>query len=60
MPQQQFRQISIINFKNTILEAYNLFKAGKLPIPDESLVESFRRDFLTEQLAKQLNKVLKV
>jgi glycosyltransferase involved in cell wall biosynthesis len=51
---------NVEQIKNTILEAYNLFKAGKLPIPDESLVESFRRDFLTEQLAKQLNKVLKV
>ena len=51
---------NIEQIKNTILETYNLFKAGKLPIPDENLVESFRRDVLTEQLAKQLNKVLKV
>jgi len=51
---------NVEQIKNTILEAYNLFKAGKLPIPDENLVESFRRDFLTEQLAKQMNKVLKV
>ncbi|HSW56478.1 MAG TPA: glycosyltransferase [Ignavibacteriaceae bacterium] len=51
---------NVEQIKNTILEAYNLFKAGKLPIPDESLVESFRRDLLTEQLAKQMNKVLKV
>jgi len=51
---------NVEQIKNTILETYNLFKAGKLPIPDESLVESFRRDFLTEQLAKQMNKVLKV
>jgi glycosyltransferase involved in cell wall biosynthesis len=51
---------NVQQIKNTILEAYNLFKAGKLPIPDESIVESFRRDLLTEQLAKQLNKVLRV
>jgi len=51
---------NIEQIKNTILETYNLFKAGKLPIPDENLVESFRRDFLTEQLAKQMNNVLKV
>jgi glycosyltransferase involved in cell wall biosynthesis len=51
---------NVEQIKNTILETYNLFKAGKLPIPDESSVESFRRDFLTEQLAKQMNKILKV
>ena len=51
---------NVEQIKNTILEAYNLFKAGKLPIPDENFVEGFRRDLLTEQLAKQMNKVLKV
>ena len=51
---------NIEQIKNTILEVYKLFKEGKLPIPDEKFVESFRRDLLTEQLAKQMNNVLKV
>ena len=51
---------NIEQIKNTILEVYTLFKEGKLPVPDEKFVESFRRDFLTEQLAKQMNNVLKV
>jgi len=51
---------NIEQIKNTILEVYKLFKEGKLPIPDEKYVEGFRRDFLTEQLAKRMNNVLKV
>jgi len=51
---------NIEQIKNTIVEVYNLYNEGKLPAPDEKYVESFRRDFLTEQLALQLNKVLKV
>jgi glycosyltransferase involved in cell wall biosynthesis len=51
---------NIDQIKNTIIEVYNLYKEGKLPSPDEKYVESFRRDLLTEQLAKQMNKVLRV
>jgi glycosyltransferase involved in cell wall biosynthesis len=51
---------NIEQIKNTIVEVYNLYKEGKLPIPDEKYIESFRRDLLTEQLALQLNKILKV
>jgi len=51
---------NIEQIKNTIVEVYNLYNEGKLPAPDEKYVESFRRDLLTEQLALQLNKVLKV
>ena len=46
--------------KNNILETYRLYKEKKLPKPDENFVESFRRDNLTEQLAKQMNNILKV
>ena len=46
--------------KNTILEVYKLYKEEKLPIPDEKFVEGFNRYYLTELLAKQMNKVLKV
>jgi glycosyltransferase involved in cell wall biosynthesis len=46
--------------KNTILEVYKLFREGNLPSPDNEYVNAFRRELLTEQLAKQMNKVLKV
>ncbi|HEY6626252.1 MAG TPA: glycosyl transferase family 1, partial [Ignavibacteriaceae bacterium] len=51
---------NIEQIKNTIVEVYKLYIEAKLPAPDEKFVESFRRDLLTEQLALQLNKVLKV
>lgn len=51
---------NIDQIKDAILHIYKLYKEGNIPIPDEKYVESFRRDILTEQLAKQLNKVLKV
>ena len=51
---------NVNQIKDTIVQVYNLYKEGKLPIPDEEYVESFRRDLLTEQLAKQMNKVLRV
>jgi glycosyltransferase involved in cell wall biosynthesis len=50
----------IEQIKNTMLEVYKLYKEGKLPKPDDDFVEKFRRDFLTEQLSKQLNNILKV
>ena len=50
----------INQIKEIIIQAYNLYKGGNLPKPDEKFVEGFRRDILTEQLAKQLNKVLRV
>jgi glycosyltransferase involved in cell wall biosynthesis len=51
---------NIEQIKNTIIVVYKLYKERKLPIPDEKYVENFRRDFLTEQLAKQMNNILKV
>ncbi|NWG29421.1 MAG: glycosyl transferase family 1 [Ignavibacteriaceae bacterium] len=51
---------NIEQIKNTIMHVYQLYKSGNLPTPDEKYVEGFRRDLLTEQLALQFNKVLKV
>ena len=51
---------NIEQIKNKILEVYNLYNVGKLPEADENYVENFRRDYLTEQLAKQFNNILKV
>jgi hypothetical protein len=46
--------------RDIISRTYKLYRDGNLPTPDENFIEGFRRDLLTEQLAKQLNKVLKV
>ena len=51
---------NIDQIKKTFIQVYQQYKEGSLPVPDEKYVESFRRDVLTEQLAKQLNKVLKI
>jgi glycosyltransferase involved in cell wall biosynthesis len=51
---------NIEQIKDAIIKAYNLYKGENLPIPDEKYVETFRRDLLTEQLAKQMNKVLRI
>jgi glycosyltransferase involved in cell wall biosynthesis len=45
--------------KNAILEAYELHINNKLPVPDEEYVEKHRRDFLTEQLTKQFQFLVK-
>ena len=51
---------NIDQIKKTFIQVYQQYKEGSLPVPDEKYVEGFRRDVLTEQLAKQLNKVLKI
>ena len=45
--------------KNVILETYSLYLSNKLPVPDEEYVEKHRRDFLTEQLTKQFQFLVK-
>jgi glycosyltransferase involved in cell wall biosynthesis len=51
---------NVDQIKNTIAQVYKLYNAGNLPKPDEKFVEGFRRDLLTEHLAKLFNKVLRV
>ena len=51
---------NIDQIKKTFIQVYQQYKEGSLPVPDEKYVEGFRRDVLTEQLAKELNKVLKI
>jgi glycosyltransferase involved in cell wall biosynthesis len=46
--------------KNTLLRVYELYKKNKLPLPDEEYVQKHRRDFLTEQLTKQFQFLVKV
>jgi glycosyltransferase involved in cell wall biosynthesis len=49
----------INQIKETILEVYQLYKKNQLPKPDESYVDKYRRDFLTEQLTKQMQVMVK-
>ena len=49
----------IEDIKNTILKIYDLFLKKELPLPDEEFLQKMRRDFLTEQLIKQFQFVVK-
>jgi glycosyltransferase involved in cell wall biosynthesis len=45
--------------KNTIVKVYDLYLINKLPIPDEEFIQKHRRDYLTEQLTKQFQLIVK-
>ncbi len=45
--------------KETILRIYDLYIKKSFPVPESELLVKFRRDYLTEQLAKQFNNLLK-
>ncbi|QQS37626.1 MAG: glycosyltransferase [Ignavibacteriales bacterium] len=45
--------------KNTIAEVYHLYTIDKLPLPDDEYISKHRRDYLTEQLAKQFQGIVK-
>jgi glycosyltransferase involved in cell wall biosynthesis len=51
---------NVNQIKDVISLVYKLYKDGSLPTPDENFINSLRRDLLTEQFAKQLNKFLRV
>ncbi len=51
---------NIEEIKNTLLKVYELYIKNELPLPDEEYVEKHRRDFLTEQLTKQFQFLVKV
>jgi glycosyltransferase involved in cell wall biosynthesis len=44
---------NIDEIKNTLVKIYNDYKSNKLPSPSQEVLEKFRRDNLTEVLAKQ-------
>ncbi len=50
---------NINEIKKTILLVYELYSTNNLPVPDEEFVEKHRRDFLTEQLTKQFQFLVK-
>ena len=49
----------IEEIKNILLKVYELYRKNKLPLPDEEYVQKHRRDFLTEQLTKQFQFLVK-
>ncbi len=50
---------NIDQIKNMIYKIFELYKNKNLPVPDENIVMKYRRDFLTEQLTKQLQFLVK-
>ena len=50
---------NVQQIKETILHIYNLYLKNELPTVDESYLTKFRRDYLTEQLTKQFNSLVK-
>jgi len=51
---------NINQIKETIIKLFDLYKRNEFPGIDEEIIAKYRRDFLTEQLAKQMNNILKV
>jgi glycosyltransferase involved in cell wall biosynthesis len=49
----------IEEIKKTILNVYELYIKGELPKPHEDYIEKHRRDYLTEQLTKQFQFLIK-
>ncbi|MFA5805205.1 MAG: glycosyltransferase [Melioribacteraceae bacterium] len=45
--------------KELLLKLYADYQANSFPVPSEEYIEKFRRDFLTEQLAKELQFMVK-
>lgn len=49
----------IADVKKTILKVYESYKKNDLPRPDESMLQKYRRDYLTEMLSKQFQQKLR-
>jgi hypothetical protein len=45
--------------KNMFITVYDLYKKNNLPVPDTDFIEKHRRDYLTEQLTKQFQFLVK-
>jgi glycosyltransferase involved in cell wall biosynthesis len=50
---------NIQNIKESLIKIYSDYQLGNLPTPKEEFIEKFRRDFLTEQLTKELQFMVK-
>lgn len=51
---------NIEEIKNILIKVYELYKKKELPVPDEAVLQKYRRDYITEQLTKQLQSIVKV
>lgn len=51
---------NINQIKETIIKIFDLYNRNELPKVDKDFLVKFRRDFLTEQLAKQMNNILRL
>jgi len=51
---------NVKQIKLKLIEIYDLFRRNEFPKVDDEVLLKYRRDFLTEQLAKQFNNILKV
>ena len=50
---------NIQNIKESLIKIYSDYQLGNLATPKEEFIEKFRRDFLTEQLTKELQFMVK-
>jgi len=50
---------NVEEIKNTIIKVFELYKKNELPVPDENILQKYRRDALAEQLTKQLQFIAK-
>ena len=50
---------NVEEIKNVLLKVFDLHKKNQLPVPDENMLQKYRRDALTEQLTKQMQHIAK-
>lgn len=50
---------NVEEIKNMLVRVFELYKRNKLPVPNENILQKYRRDVLTEQLTKQLQSIVK-
>lgn len=50
---------NVEEIKNTIIKIFELFRRNKLPVPNEEVLQKYRRDALTEELVKQMQSIAK-
>jgi glycosyltransferase involved in cell wall biosynthesis len=50
---------NVDEIKNTFIKLYELYRQNALPIPDEEILQKYRRDYITQQLTKQLQSIVK-
>jgi len=50
---------NVEQIKDMLLKVFELYKRKELPVPDENMLQKYRRDALTEQLTKQMQHIAK-